>query len=251
MRILLFFSLFFLTSCQTLPTSELLKLIKYERKIYIEEAVQKVAEEKGPVIAYGNPVFIRIIKNEAVLELWLQQSNSRQYTLYKTYPICSYSGKLGPKLAEGDHQAPEGFYTVSADQMNPWSQFHLSFDLGFPNEYDEAWGRTGSHLMIHGGCESEGCYAITDKKIEEVYLLVEASIANGANVPVHIFPFRMTPQAMHIHQTNQWYPFWHNLKQGYDLFEMTKIPPDYDVDATYYGPVYVFQSSVRVTPKYF
>ena len=228
--------LLFLTACEGMPTSELLKYIKYERQIYVAEAVKQAS----PELEYGSAAFIRVIKNEAVLELWLKEKVSDRYALYKTYPICSYSGDLGPKLAEGDKQAPEGFYTVGVDQLNPWSKYHLSFNLGFPNEYDEAWGRTGSALMIHGGCQSVGCYAITDEGIEEVYLLVEASIENGHDVPVHIFPFRMSAQAMHIHRANRWYPFWHNLKQGYDLFESTNVPPDYAVDATRYGPQYVF-----------
>lgn len=235
-----------LSACEHLPTSELLKFIKYERQIYVEQEVAKVAETVPDYkIAFGNPVFIRVIKNEALLEMWIQRSDAPEYVLYKTYPICSYSGQLGPKLAEGDMQAPEGFYTVAMNQLNPWSRYHLSFDLGFPNDYDAAWGRTGSHLMIHGGCESEGCYAITNEGIEEVYLLVEASISNGTDVPVHIFPFRMTAQAMHLHRNNQWIGFWQNLKQGYDLFEMTNVPPDYAVDATYYGPMYVFHSPVQ------
>ena len=215
--------------------SELLKLIKYERQILIAEEAKKADFD------YGNPAFIRIIKNEGILELWLKQTGSPQYGLYKSYPICSYSGDLGPKLAEGDKQAPEGFYTVGADQLNPWSQYHLSFNLGFPNEYDRAWGRTGSALMVHGGCQSIGCYAIGDKNVEEVYLLVEASVENGHDVPVHIFPFRMQGQNMQLHASNPWMPFWYNLKEGYDLFEITKIPPEYSVASGHYGAKYVFQ----------
>ncbi len=173
----------------------------------------------------GAPVFIRIFKEEKTLETWVKDNETNEYVPFKDYAICKYSGALGPKLREGDKQAPEGFYEVGADQMNPWSEFHLSFNLGFPNAYDRAHRRTGSHLMVHGGCESTGCYAITDESMEDVYLLTEAAIANGHNVPVHIFPFRMTAENMARHSGSGWIFFWENLKQGYDAFEATKIPP--------------------------
>lgn len=223
-----------LSSCTTLPTSERLEHVKAEREIYMRDQVMQAGFE------YGSPAFIRIVKNEDKLELWLQEQDARQYGLYKTYQICSFSGDLGPKLMEGDKQAPEGFYTIKADQMNPWSRFHLSFNLGFPNEYDTALGRTGSALMIHGGCESTGCYAVTDEMIEEIYLLTEASIAEGHDVPVHIFPFHMHAQNMYLHRDNPWIEYWLNLKQGYDAFEQTKIPPDYAVDTGHFGARYVF-----------
>lgn len=224
-----------LSSCTGLPTSERLEAVKAERESYYQKQVILAGFE------YGSPAFIRIFKQEAALELWLKEPDRPQYRLYKTYPICNYSGTLGPKLMEGDKQAPEGFYTVSANQMNPWSRHHLSFNLGFPNEYDEALERTGSALMVHGGCTSVGCYAVTDELAEEIYLLVEASIAGGENVPVHIFPFQMHARNMYLHRDNPWLSFWHNLKQGYNLFEYTRIPPDYAVDAGHYGARYVFQ----------
>ncbi len=178
----------------------------------------------------GAPVFIRLIKNEKTLETWVKPEDEDTFVPFKKYPICTYSGELGPKIQEGDYQAPEGFYNVTADQMNPWSQFHLSFDLGYPNEYDRANRRTGSKLMIHGDCKSSGCYAITDDAIEDVYLMVEASIAGGYDVPVHIFPFQMTDGNLAIHQALGWGPFWQNLKEGYDIFETTRIPPRVDHD---------------------
>ena len=114
---------------------------------------------------------------------------------------------------------------VGAEQMNPWSRHQLSFNIGFPNKYDEAYDRTGTFLMIHGGCTSIGCYAMTDPAIEEIYLLVEASIKNDAKVPVHIFPFRMTPRNMMLNIDSEWYPFWYNLKEGHDAFELYRTPP--------------------------
>lgn len=172
----------------------------------------------------GAPVFIRIFKEESLLELWIK--DLEQYSLFKTYTICDYSGELGPKLKEGDKQSPEGFYTVTPQQLNPWSQFHLSFNLGFPNEYDRAHQRTGSALMIHGRCSSVGCFAMTDFRMEEIYTLVEAALQQGQNnFSVHSFPFRMTWENLARHQGSQWIAFWENLKQGYDAFESNRTPP--------------------------
>ena len=216
-----------LTACQSapakkepsFPTSERLDVVKGKRLASVSN------EMRTKQAQIGQPAFIRIFKEERVLETWIKDSESEKYALYKQYPICKFSGDLGPKLAEGDGQAPEGFYEVGMDQLNPWSKYHLSFNLGYPNEYDRARMRTGSNLMVHGGCESIGCYAITDAAMEEVYLITEASIFNGHSVPVHIFPFRMTPRAMYMKQGQQWDREWANLREGYDAFERTKIPP--------------------------
>jgi murein L,D-transpeptidase YafK len=173
----------------------------------------------------GDPIFIRIFKESSELELWIK--GDEKYTLFKTYDICSYSGKLGPKEKEGDKQSPEGFYFVSSNQLNPYSSFHLSFNLGYPNKYDKAYGRTGSALMVHGDCVSIGCFAMTDSKVEEIYTLAEAALRNGQPFfRVHIFPFRMTAGNMKRHKGSNWIKFWENLREGYEYFEHNKIPPD-------------------------
>jgi murein L,D-transpeptidase YafK len=169
-------------------------------------------------LAAGSPIFIRIFKEESQLEVWLEKD--ARYQLLHTYAICKWSGKLGPKLAEGDRQSPEGFYEVSPNQLNPNSRHHLSFNIGFPNAYDRSHGRTGSYLMVHGGCSSIGCYAVTDTYVDEIYSLVKTALDEGQKaVPVHIFPFRMSRKRLAKEQGNQWHPFWMELKQGYDLFE--------------------------------
>jgi len=141
-------------------------------------------------------------------------------------PICNWSGGLGPKLNQGDMQSPEGFYTVSAGQMNPNSQHHLAFNLGFPNAYDRAHGRTGEFLMVHGKCKSAGCYAMTDALMEEIYALArEAFIGGQQSFEVYAFPFRMTEANMRRYRTSQHYPFWRMLKAGYDYFETTRQLP--------------------------
>jgi len=172
----------------------------------------------------GDPIFIRIFKEERVLEVWIKVEEKYQWL--KNYAVCAYSGSLGPKLKEGDRQAPEGFYHVFQKSLNPHSKFHLSFNLGYPNAYDRAHGRTGSYLMVHGNCVSIGCYAMTDAKIEEIYQLVEKALQRGQrSVEVHIYPFRMTEENMALHSDSRWYDFWANLKEGYDYFEAEKIPP--------------------------
>ena len=191
-----------------------------------------------------SPILVRIFKQEAELEIWKQKDDGR-FHLFKTYPICNYSGDLGPKLKQGDKQAPEGFYTVSPGRMNPNSNFHLSFNLGYPNKYDAAHGRTGAHLMVHGDCSSAGCYAMTDALIEEIYAIAREAFEGGQReFHVHAFPFRMTDAKMARHEGHRWYGFWQTLKDGYDAFEQTRVQPSvtvcekrYVVNAEFYGDV--------------
>ncbi len=176
----------------------------------------------------GDPIFIRIFKQESILEVWLYIDS--KYLHFKNYKICAFSGNLGPKLKEGDRQAPEGFYKVKKNQLNPNSKFHLSFNLGYPNRYDRVHKRTGSYLMVHGNCLSIGCYAMTDDKIEEIYALVEGALNSGQKfVQVHAYPFKMTKENMALYSNNKWYEFWENLKDGYDYFESEKLPPSIKV----------------------
>lgn len=171
------------------------------------------------------PIMIRIYKEESTLEIW-KQDRTGQYALLKSYPICKYSGHLGPKIFEGDHQAPEGFYNIAPDQMNPWSHEYLAFNIGFPNSFDRSLGRTGSFLMVHGGCKSVGCYAMTDYEMEEVYGLVDEAFKGGqAEIQLEAFPFRMTMQNMMRHANDPNMPFWDMLKDGSDAFFLTGRPP--------------------------
>lgn len=173
----------------------------------------------------GDPVHVRIFKRERRLEVWLKPAGGR-FDLFRSYEICKYSGELGPKLKEGDKQAPEGFYRVGKAQLNPNSRHHLAFNLGFPNAFDRQLGRTGSALMVHGGCSSIGCYAITDEGVDEVYALLEAALDNGQDaVDVHVYPFELTAIALAEEAGHSWVGFWRNLKQGYDMFEASGAPP--------------------------
>ena len=181
----------------------------------------------------GDPVFIRIFKEESLLEVWIR--SGAEYQHLKDYYICAYSGYLGPKLQEGDRQSPEGFYKVKKYQLNPNSKYHLSFNLGFPNKYDREHNRTGSFLMVHGNCVSDGCYAMTDEKIEEIYTLVEGALQKSQKyVQVHVFPFRMTDVNMALYSESEWYDFWTELKEGYDYFEAENLPPHIKVENKQY-----------------
>lgn len=218
------------------------------RKIPTSARAQKAIERVAPVLkkeldagrlGFGSPVFIRLFKEEKQLEVWVRDGEG--YRLFKVYPVCTYgSGGLGPKTRKGDGKAPEGFYFVTPKSLNPLSNYHLAFNLGYPNSYDQAHGRTGGALMVHGDCVSIGCYAMTDAGIEEVYALADAALRNGQPFfRVHIFPFRMTDANMAYHKESEWYPFWKNLKQGYDFFiENGNVPPDVGVR----NGLYVFQA---------
>ncbi|MEX2498752.1 MAG: L,D-transpeptidase family protein [Wenzhouxiangellaceae bacterium] len=181
----------------------------------------------------GDPVHIRIFKQSRELELYLQGRNG--FELYRSYPICDMSGTLGPKRFEGDYQAPEGFYTIAPARLHPHSDFHLAFNLGYPNAFDRALERTGSNIMIHGGCASNGCFAMTDYYMEQIYLLAEAALRNGqTGISVEIYPFRMTENNLDAHASSRWIDFWRSLKPAHDHFVNTGKPAKIGTEAGAY-----------------
>lgn len=195
-------------------------------------SVAALLGQKG--LASGAPIFVRIFKEPKELVLWVETATGK-YEILKIYPICTYSGELGPKLREGDLQSPEGFYFVRKEALLPTSQFHRAFNIGFPNAFDRAYGRTGSFLMVHGSCVSVGCYAMTNSGIREIYDLAEAALDNDQDFfRVHIFPFRMNDENLSRFEGNANLEFWKNLKEGYDLFETDKRPPDVRVSEKKY-----------------
>ena len=175
-----------------------------------------------------SPIVVRLFKEEAELEVWKQDTTGR-FQILKTYPICRWSGDLGPKLHEGDRQAPEGFYTITPELMNPNSNFHLSINFGFPNSFDKANKRNGSFLMIHGDCLSAGCYAMTDEQISEIYSLARDSLSGRPSFQVQSYPFRLTPANLARHRNSPNLAFWKMLKVGNDHFETTQREPRVDV----------------------
>jgi len=188
-----------------------------------------LADMKAKGMVRTSSVMARIFKEEGKLEIWKAKTNGR-YEMVASYDICKWSGKLGPKYTEGDRQAPEGFYTVRPSQMNPRSNYHLSFNIGYPNAYDRANGRTGANLMVHGACSSSGCYSMTDPQIEQIYAFGRDAFQGGqTEFQIQAFPFRMTAANMARYRNDPNYEFWKMLKVGYDNFEITKVPPKVDV----------------------
>lgn len=172
----------------------------------------------------GDQVFIRIFKAESELEVWMRSGS--QFVLLDTYPICHWSGTVGPKQHEGDKQTPEGFYDVSRRQLHLIGRHPRSLNLGFPNAFDKSMQRTGSYILVHGGCSSVGCFAMTNAVVAEIYHLSERALKGGQErVHVHVFPFRMTDANLDAYKSSEWHPFWANLKEGYDAFEQTRMPP--------------------------
>jgi murein L,D-transpeptidase YafK len=185
--------------------------------------VNRELGKKG--FALGQPIFVRIFKMPGILEVWMMSDN--RYRLYKEYPICCYSGYPGPKLQEGDWQSPEGFYTVSARQMNPNSSYHLSFNVGYPNEFDRARRRTGSSIMVHGECSSRGCFAMGNSQMEEIYLLAHSALTYGQQrFGLHIFPFKLTARNLFKFRSSPWIGFWKKLQPGFEFFEQQHKIPD-------------------------
>jgi len=197
--------------------------------------------ERG--VAKDAPVLIRVFKAESEMEVWTGDEQGN-YSLFATYPICYWSGTLGPKEREGDKQAPEGFYTVTMEQsIHRGTRWIQALNIGYPNAFDKVNLRSGSHILIHGGCASIGCFAMTNAVSLEVYKLAYDALESGQpNIPVHVFPFRMTEANLAKYDAPEWRSFWMNLKEGYDLFERTHRPPRVSVC----GPRYGFTPAGRI-----
>jgi len=194
-----------------------------------------------------SPILVRIFKEESELEVW-KQDTTGQYALLKTYPICRWSGELGPKIKQGDRQAPEGFYSIRPGQMNPNSAWYLSIDTGFPNAYDRANDRTGAFLMVHGDCSSAGCYAMTDEQMGEIYALGREAFLGGQKAfQIQAYPFHMTARNMARHRNNPAMPFWRMLKEGNDHFEATRQEPKVSVCEKRY--VFDAETNGRFDPR--
>jgi murein L,D-transpeptidase YafK len=185
------------------------------------------------------PILIRAFKKESEIEIW-KQTHSGRYALLKTYPVCRWSGQLGPKLHEGDRQVPEGFYTVTPAQMNPNSALWLAFNVGYPNAMERSLGRNGGDIMVHGTCSSRGCFAMTNEQIEEIYAVMREAFQGGQKaVQFQSYPFHMTAENLAKFRNDPNMPFWKNLKEGNDRFEVTKLEPA----VGYCGAQYTFGAS--------
>ena len=189
----------------------------------------------------SSPTLIRTYKKEAELEIWKMKSNG-EYALLKAYPMCRWSGQLGPKKREGDMQVPEGFYTIAPGQMNPNSHYYLAFNVGYPNAYDRAYGRTGGNVMVHGVCSSAGCFSMTDEQVADIYAIARDSFSGGQReIQLQSYPFHMTAENMAKFRLDPNIDFWKNLKDGSDHFEVTKNEPSVLVC----GKHYVFDATTK------
>ncbi len=193
-----------------------------------------IALMQGKDTTPAAPVLIRAYKKEAELEIWKMKSDGR-YTLLKTFPMCRWSGQLGPKVREGDMQVPEGFYTIAPGQMNPNSHYYLSFNVGHPNSFDRAWGRTGGNVMVHGVCSSAGCFSMTDAQVAEIYAIAREAFNGGqSEIQMQSYPFHMTAENLAKFRLDPNIAFWKQLKVGADHFEVTKLEPKIGVCAKHY-----------------
>ncbi|HHR6139149.1 TPA: L,D-transpeptidase family protein [Providencia alcalifaciens] len=204
-------------------------LITFACSSYAQKEDALFSLNNKPATQPDSSIFIQIFKQEGVLELY-QKTAVGKYKLVKTYPICKFSGGLGPKKMEGDLKSPEGFYQITHSQLNPNSRYYRSINLGFPNEFDKTQGYSGNYLMIHGSCVSVGCYAMTDKSMGEIYQIVEQALQNGQPaIDVSIYPFRMTKMNMLRYRNSAHYAFWKQLQPAYDYFERTGNPAEISV----------------------
>ncbi|WP_337269320.1 L,D-transpeptidase family protein [Oryzifoliimicrobium ureilyticus] len=219
-----------LTGCNdTLETASKIDLSTVKNKVEqpLPDRILQQISAKG--MDRNSPIMIRIFKEEGVMEIWKAKRDNR-FDKIADYKICAWSGRLGPKVKEGDRQAPEGFYNLSRTNLNPNSKYYLAINTGFPNKYDAANGRTGRDLMIHGACSSSGCYSMTDEQVLEIYAFARDAFRGGqTSIQLQAFPFRMTAENMFKHRLSPNIDFWNMLKVGYDNFEVTKRPPEVEV----------------------
>jgi len=203
---------------RNLPDSDRAKAVR----LTIWPKLQDELKAKG--FKPNSPIYIRIFKEISELEVWVKAG--KQYKLFKTYEVCTYSGWLGTKKQSGDGKSPEGFYIIEPRQLNPVSNYHLAINVGYPNKLEQLKGYTGNEIMVHGNCASIGCYAMTDPRIDEIFTLVyKAFEAGQQKIDLDIFPFRMDNEHMYKYSRYPSLAFWKTMKPGYDLFEKTHVPP--------------------------
>ncbi len=208
---------------------ESIDLSKVSNKVEYQLSGKIVEKMRQMGMATTSPIMLRILKEEGELEVWKAKSDNR-FDKIAEYKICAWSGRLGPKVKEGDRQAPEGFYQLTRANLNPNSKYYLAINTGYPNSYDRSLGRQGTNLMIHGACSSSGCYSMTDEQVLEIYALARDAFRGGQQtVQLQALPFRMTAENMARHRLSPNYEFWKMLKVGYDNFEVTKRPPEVNV----------------------
>lgn len=197
-----------------------------------EDTLQKQFEAKK-LVWPAKYIYIRSFKYDSQLEVWVKNELSEPFKLFKTYKVCALAGTLGPKRLEGDYQVPEGFYYIN--EFNPRSQYYLSLGLNYPNLSDRILSdslRPGGAIYIHGSCVTVGCIPLTDKQIDEVYILAAHAKSLGQDyIPVHIFPIRYNvPRSVRYLENfakddNELKRFAARLEDAFDYFEKHKQLP--------------------------
>lgn len=173
-------------------------------------------------------LLLRAFKRERELEVWAAGEAGAPLQMITRYEICAASGLLGPKRREGDRQVPEGFYRIGF--FNPKSSYHLSMQVSYPNASDRLLGHPqhpGGEIMIHGACASVGCLAMSDERIEELWVM-----ARSAPLPieVHVFPARDLAAAAAAEEDAELSAFWTSLEVGKRLFERDQRLPTVRID---------------------
>ena len=220
---------FLIYLCVSLPV--MADVPETRRSVAAIERVQGALERdlSAAGLEYGAPVFIQITKVPGELSVYLKTADGT-FDHFRSYPICAYSGGLGPKKRQGDGKSPEGFYRIRSGQMNPASSYHLSFNLGYPNALDRSKGYTGDYLMVHGRCASIGCYAMTDPYMEEIWALMAAAFENGQReIHVHIFPYQMNWPMSAARLNHPDRAFWKTLIPAWKAFADSKRLPSITV----------------------
>jgi murein L,D-transpeptidase YafK len=191
-------------------------------RAYAPLSPQMLALMQAKGTSPDSPVLFRTYKKEAEFQVWKMRSDGR-YALLRIYPMCRWSGQLGPKKKQGDRQVPEGFYAIYPSQMNPHSNYYLSFNVGYPNLYDRVHGYSGDSIMVHGICSSAGCFSMTNSEIGEIYTIARLAFAAGQpEIQMQSMPFHMTAENLAKYRLDPNIDFWRELKNGADNFEVTK-----------------------------
>jgi len=198
---------------------------------YRDKAEEAYAKLRAQGVDHFNcDILLRAFKFEEDLEVWAKNKEDSTYKLITTYKFCENVGQLGPKRKEGDMQIPEGFYQIS--KFNATSAYFLSLKVNYPNASDSFLAdrfTPGGMIFIHGGCSTVGCIPITDEWIKELYVFcLEASGHDQYDIPVHMFPARLTEENMELlakQFDSELVSFWKQLQKGYDIFEESRELP--------------------------
>lgn len=208
--------------------------------------VREALESKGKIvdemlavngISTNNfEVFFRAFKKEQKFEVWAKNKGKSAFQLVKTYDFSASTGMLGPKRRSGDSQMPEGFYTI--DAFNPISKYYLSFRVSYPNISDKKFAdplNPGDSIFVHGSCVTTGCIPVGDENIKEIYLVAARAKAGEQEIPIHIFPNKMTDEnyaslQLEFASNLTLLEFWSWLKPGFDVFEKSNLVPSVSVN---------------------